>query len=181
MDTSSLNTLIASALKTNSITINDEETSVFIGYDYSVIDSHNELCNANVNMLADHWFQIGAVWRDRSLIRSAAHAFTSLLGFTVLNTSEYIRCSRYGQRHYLKGNGSVGGLGQCQAISSSRRNIQGGHLSCNCTSSFSLKSTKTTKTLTKKPSQVSKPKYRDSWEDGVPVVIKKAYCKYSGL
>ena len=157
--TSTDTNLIKSILKSESV--NDTESSIINDYDFSVLQSPT---NININNVGELIFVAGSKWKDRTLIRNAVNSYASIAGFSVFHSSEYIRCSRFGEPK-----------------KKSSRDFLGGQLKCGCSFSITLASSQKVKQMPKKISSSSKPKYRANWDDNVPVIIKKANCKHSGL
>ena len=157
--------IVKSALEIVLSTIENEEKCLIVGYDFSFFNSPDNLPNGGLAILGQYLFEVGSIWKDRSLIRSAVNTYASLSGFTTRFSGEFIQCNRNGQRN----------------SEHDKRDYSGGQLKCDCTFSISLCSSRKSKTLPKKITPSSKPKFRHCWDDGIPIIIKKACCEHSNL
>ena len=126
--TSTDTNLIKSILKSESV--NDTESSIINDYDFSVLQSPT---NININNVGELIFVAGSKWKDRTLIRNAVNSYASIAGFSVFHSSEYIRCSRFGEPK-----------------KKSSRDFLGGQLKCGCSFSITLASSQKVKQMPKK-------------------------------
>ena len=91
--------IVKSALEIVLCTIENEEKCLIVGYDFSFFNSPDNLPNGGLAILGQYLFEVGSIWKDRSLIRSAVNTYASLSGFTTRCSGEFIRCNIYGQRN----------------------------------------------------------------------------------
>mmetsp|Transcript_16773 Transcript_16773/g.19395 ORF Transcript_16773/g.19395 Transcript_16773/m.19395 type:complete len:134 (-) Transcript_16773:7-408(-) len=112
--------------------------------------------------MAKYLFKVGSHWKDKYSLES----YSALTGFTTAKEASYsIKCDRSGSSH----------------PSTKQRDFASGLLKIGCIFKITtcIESTVREKKMPKIVSAKSKPnKYRDNFENDIPVFIKKACCDH---